>query len=223
MSLAAEFELRARGLTGLFTAIALAGVLVPAHASAAPAVAGTETEGEKILIVEAPGTPEDHRITVAYAGGTYFVSDPAGVATTTGCSPISTTTAGCPDNLLEQVQVTGGPGADVMALRSLGPGDAGALDGFHGADELFGSGRPDELAGRGGKDRLIGGAGRDTLRGGAAADLLDGGRAADSLSGGVGADKLIARDGRRDSRISCGAGTDRGARTDRVDPNAKSC
>ena len=79
------------------------------------------------------------------------------------------------------------------------------LEGTPKADHLTGSADSETLWGREGNDVLIGLAGADILRGFAGRDLLN------------------ARDRARDKEIQCGAGRDRDARTDRVDPNPVSC
>jgi Ca2+-binding RTX toxin-like protein len=126
---------------------------------------------------------------------------------------------------------SGGPGTDIAGfarsaigvrarighLATLAGGGCGAgepttiqidhevLEGTSRADRLVGSPRGETLWGRGGNDRLIGNGG---------ADILD---------GFDGRDRIDARDHTRDRRIACGAGADRGARRDPVDPRPISC
>jgi Ca2+-binding RTX toxin-like protein len=83
--------------------------------------------------------------------------------------------------------------------------DSEILEGTNLADRLTGSRKGETIWGRGGGDLLVGKAGADLLEGFGGADLID------------------ARDHRRDRRIDCGGGADRGARRDRADPRAISC
>jgi Ca2+-binding RTX toxin-like protein len=126
---------------------------------------------------------------------------------------------------------SGGPGADVAGFARSGVGirarigglatlagggcrggtattilrDNEVLEGTPKADRLTGSARSETLWGREGNDVLIGEGGADILRAFAGRDLID------------------ARDRGRDRQIQCGAGRDRAARRDRVDPNPISC
>jgi extracellular elastinolytic metalloproteinase len=75
------------------------------------------------------------------------------------------------------------------------------------ADVLLGTTGPNRIDGKGGNDRLCGAGGNDTLIGGAGVDKFD---------GGSGNDKLFSRDGRRETTVKGGAGTDR-ARKDKTD------
>jgi hypothetical protein len=83
--------------------------------------------------------------------------------------------------------------------------DSEILEGTNLADRLIGSPGGETIWGRGGGDLLVGKAGADRLEGFAGSDLID------------------ARDRRRDRRIDCGGGADRGARRDRADPRSISC
>jgi Ca2+-binding RTX toxin-like protein len=69
---------------------------------------------------------------------------------------------------------------------------------------------------------LNGGRGDDRITGGPGADAIIGGRGQDLARGGAGNDNLNMRDGSRDVRIDCGAGTDR-AKLDRRDPRPRNC
>jgi len=69
---------------------------------------------------------------------------------------------------------------------------------------------------------LNGGRGDDRITGGPGADRIIGGRGQDLARGGAGNDTLNMRDGSRDVRIDCGAGTDR-AILDRIDPRPRNC
>jgi extracellular elastinolytic metalloproteinase len=75
------------------------------------------------------------------------------------------------------------------------------------ADVLLGTAGKNRIDGKGGNDLLCGGGGNDTLIGGAGVDKLD---------GGSGNDTLFSRDGRRETTVKGGAGTDR-ARKDKTD------
>jgi Ca2+-binding RTX toxin-like protein len=87
------------------------------------------------------------------------------------------------------------------AVRS----DNEVLEGTPRADFLIGSSRDDVIWGRGGNDTITGLGGADTLLGFA------------------GRDRILARDHTRDLLIRCGAGKDRGAQRDRIDPDPVSC
>lgn len=109
----------------------------------------------------------------------------------------------------EQFAVTGGRGADLIALGSgndTGDGQRGndTILGNAGSDRLFGRQGDDVLDGGGGRDRieggegqdsLSGGGGNDVLRGGGGADMLAGGRGNDTLEGGAGTDTLTGGEG----------------------------
>jgi len=83
-------------------------------------------------------------------------------------------------------------------------GDAPAIDGTSGHDEIIGTSGDDVMYGLGGNDTLtggkaddfiFGGAGDDMLSGNAGADTLDGGAGDDWLNGGWGWDELIGGSG----------------------------
>ena len=64
------------------------------------------------------------------------------------------------------------------------------------------------LIGTSGRDVLCGGPGNDTLRGAGGDDILIGGGGADTLDGGAGNDELRAQDGRKDTAVNGGEGSD---------------
>ena len=97
---------------------------------------------------------------------------------------------------------SGGCGAG--AASSIGR-DSEVLEGTPKGDRLVGSGGAEQIWGREGNDFILGRGGADELRGFAGRDLIH------------------ARDGRRDRLVQCGAGKDRAARIDRVDPRPLSC
>jgi Ca2+-binding RTX toxin-like protein len=80
-------------------------------------------------------------------------------------------------------------GAAVSYNINLGLDVVGAtLNGFNGADIIFGTSLVDSIQGLAGHDSITGGAGNDTLSGGDGNDTLIGGTGLDSLIGGAGDD-----------------------------------
>jgi Ca2+-binding RTX toxin-like protein len=95
-------------------------------------------------------------------------------------------------------------------------GDANALVGGAGNDQLFGGAAPTSLLGEIGDDAVTGGPAADILEGGDGTDVLEGADGDDRLNGGPGRDRIAggpgkdvieARDGQADD-ISCGPGVD---------------
>jgi Ca2+-binding RTX toxin-like protein len=118
--------------------------------------------------------------------------------------------------------LAGGDGDDVL----IGQHGSDTLLGDAGSDFLLGGDGPDNLRGWIGADRIRGDNGNDLLAGGPDGDMLKGGFGHDRLRGKGGTDRLIARDGTRDLKISCGPGAnrlERAKRDKRLDPRAKSC
>jgi Ca2+-binding RTX toxin-like protein len=70
---------------------------------------------------------------------------------------------------------------------------------------------------------MIGGRGDDILKGNDGRDSLRGREGADIYKGGRGRDTLQTLDGRRDTLISCGDGSDDVLRKDKVDPRGRHC
>ncbi len=98
----------------------------------------------------------------------------------------------------------GGPGDDLLRLRSAAFGD---MVGGRGDDVIMGARGSQSLGGGPGRDRLLARRGADELHGGHGADLLRGGHGADQLRGGHGADELRGGSGVDTGRG--GAGVDR--------------
>jgi Ca2+-binding RTX toxin-like protein len=118
--------------------------------------------------------------------------------------------------------LAGGDGDDVL----IGQHGADTLLGDAGSDFMDGGDGPDTLRGWIGADRMRGDNGNDLLAGGPDGDVLKGGFGHDRLRGKGGADRLLARDGTRDLKISCGTGPNRlenAKRDKRLDPRPKSC
>jgi Ca2+-binding RTX toxin-like protein len=92
-------------------------------------------------------------------------------------------------------------------------------------EQIEGSRNNDVLIGDGAANRLLGRGGDDVLLGKGGDDLLVGGDYSDRLFGGGGFDRLYGKDGRRDSRLSCGSGSgDEGvASIDHNDPIPAHC
>jgi Ca2+-binding RTX toxin-like protein len=83
------------------------------------------------------------------------------------------------------------------------------IRGKGGNDLIKGKGGNDRLSGGKGSNKVIGGKGNDAVIGGPEGDTVVGGRGIDSHVGGAGNDLLEAADGRRDSVIDGGSGTNR--------------
>jgi Ca2+-binding RTX toxin-like protein len=118
--------------------------------------------------------------------------------------------------------LAGGDGDDVL----IGQHGADSLLGDAGSDFMLGGDGPDSLRGWIGADRMHGDNGNDLLAGGPDDDVLKGGFGHDRLRGKGGADRLLARDGTRDLKISCGTGPnglENAKRDKRLDPRPKSC
>jgi Ca2+-binding RTX toxin-like protein len=115
-----------------------------------------------------------------------------------------------------------GAGDDVL----IGQGGADTLFGDVGSDFMSGGDGSDNLFGWVGDDRMRGDNGNDVLSGGPDGDVVKGGFGHDILRGKGGADRLLARDGTRDLKISCGTGPnglENAKRDKRLDPRPKSC
>jgi Ca2+-binding RTX toxin-like protein len=102
-------------------------------------------------------------------------------------------------------RVNGRGGAD----RIVGAAGRDQLSGAKGSDRLNGGSGSDKLLGGAGNDRASGGGGNDRLSGSAGRDRLRGGKGKDRLVGGAGNDYLDAADGRQDTRVDGGRGTNR--------------
>jgi hypothetical protein len=120
-----------------------------------------------------------------------------------------------------KVHARAGDGDDVL----LGGRGDDVIKGEQGRDVIGGSAGADMIEGGPGVDALLGFAGDDRLFGGPGIDGIFGQRGADALVGGRGIDILVAKDGKRDRRLSCGPGTvtEQRAVVDRFDPKAHGC
>jgi Ca2+-binding RTX toxin-like protein len=105
-----------------------------------------------------------------------------------------------------------------VAKKITGTKRSELIVGTKGADTIKGKGGNDLIKGKGGRDRLnggrgsnkvVGGKGNDKVLGGPLGDTLVGGPGVDSHRGGAGNDLLDAKDGRRDSVIDAGTGTNK--------------
>ena len=90
-----------------------------------------------------------------------------------------------------------------------GPVVAKKITGSKRSERIVGTKKSDRINGKGGTDLIKGKGGNDTLRGGKGGDLVVGGKGVDRQLGGPGNDVLKAVDGRRDSVIDGGSGTNR--------------
>jgi Ca2+-binding RTX toxin-like protein len=91
----------------------------------------------------------------------------------------------------------------------VGTKKADRIKGKGGNDLIKGKGGNDRLNGGKGSNRVVGGKGNDKVIGGPLGDTLVGGAGVDSHVGGAGNDLLKAVDGRRDSVIDGGSGTNK--------------
>jgi Ca2+-binding RTX toxin-like protein len=95
-----------------------------------------------------------------------------------------------------------------LALTA-GPAIAKKITGSKRGERIVGTKKADRIKGKGGGDLIKGKRGNDTLRGGKGGDLVRGGKGIDRHLGGPGNDVLKAADGRGDSVIDGGSGTNR--------------
>lgn len=100
--------------------------------------------------------------------------------------------------------------------------DIEILEGAGGDDELIGNDGDNTIWGWGGDDVIRGLGGNDTLEGHQGNDQLYGGPGRDRLRGGAGFNRLYARDGERDTELSCG-NDGRLEQSDPQDPNGAGC
>ena len=91
----------------------------------------------------------------------------------------------------------------------VGTKKADRIKGKGGNDLIKGKRGNDRLNGGKGSNRVLGGKGNDKVIGGPLGDTLVGGAGVDSHVGGAGNDLLNAVDGRRDSVIDGGSGTNK--------------
>jgi hypothetical protein len=109
----------------------------------------------------------------------------------------------------------GAPILGVAAVLSLalavaaGPAVAKKITGSKRSEKIVGTKKSDRIKGKGGNDLIKGKGGNDRLRGGKGGDKVVGGKGVDRHLGGPGNDVLKAADGRTDSVIDGGSGTNR--------------
>jgi Ca2+-binding RTX toxin-like protein len=121
---------------------------------------------------------ETNTVTINLAGGTYTVTDSAGIVAGSGCAQVSGTQATCPDAGVFRVTAEGRDLNDNITVNAAPP--LGAV--------LHGGSGTDTLRGGPADDRFHGGDGNDTLRGGDGDDVFDGGLGNDTLDGQNGSD-----------------------------------
>jgi Ca2+-binding RTX toxin-like protein len=180
-------------------------------------------------------------------GDRFVISDVGGVqAINPDCVGMEPTKVSCDARLVHRIQASLGDGDDVMVINaSKGDGvprrfrtdlhgqtGADVIRGGLANDRIYGEQGRDVVAGWSGNDFLSGGpgadgvigfAGNDTLFGGAGRDALFGQKGHDRMFGGSENDVLLARDGTRDPKLNCGAGSRQRAVTDRHDPPSSNC
>ncbi len=107
---------------------------------------------------------------------------------------------------------------DLAELEVYGLARAGCLGqpatrvGTNGADTITGTNGADVIVGLGGNDKIKGGGGNDLICGGDGNDTLTGGKGVDRFDAGGGNDALVTRDGKKETTIKGGSGTDRARR-----------
>jgi Ca2+-binding RTX toxin-like protein len=152
--------------------------LAPAAASAAPSTASVDSGILDVLPTD-QSTP--HSIDISFSGGSYTVTDTAGITPGAGCSPAGPNAVSCPEGSdILAVAVDGGAASDRIKISSLGtfPGNN---DQFRTAAGLFGEG---------GNDTIVGSDRADLIRGGDGDDMIDGGLGGDSINGQRGVDTV---------------------------------
>ncbi|MGH3035581.1 MAG: M36 family metallopeptidase, partial [Gaiellaceae bacterium] len=88
--------------------------------------------------------------------------------------------------------------------------------GTNGANTMNGTAGRDVIVGLDGSDRIDGRGGNDVICAGSGADVIIGGAGVDKFDGGSGNDTIYSRDGKRETVVRGGTGTDR-ARKDPAD------
>jgi hypothetical protein len=216
---------RARRTLGALAALAALAAIVPAGASARPAVtaavwtihghgASSSSSMNVMTVNDLRGI--DNRISL-FTGptGRTVLTAPEGLGDPDGSGSACTLDNAKPNESTAQ-QVSCAPGyigaivgdldrgsdtfdADPtfpVMIGALIDGQVRPLEGGPGRDRLVGGAVADLLKGDGGSDSLAGGGGQDRLIGGPGADNLSGGGANDWLLGGGGPDKLSGGGGR---------------------------
>jgi Ca2+-binding RTX toxin-like protein len=157
---------------------------------AAYAVLNQGLDGSSLVVQGGPG-PDQLRI--AYAGGTWGVSDGARIAAGEGCAAVQSVGGiSCPEGAgVSLVVVSGGSGDDTIAVDPSVPANiAVRIDGNAGSDTLEGGAGDDVL--EAGENYQNPDSGNDTLIGGGGADALYADPGADRLEGGLGNDLLVS-------------------------------
>ncbi|MDQ3758346.1 MAG: hypothetical protein M3331_00145 [Actinomycetota bacterium] len=201
-------------------ATAIAGALA---AGATPALASeAERIGDDLFVTDVPNN-EFNDVRVFYESSRQEVNivDAQGITAGFGCMNVTATRVSCSDSpVLGRINVLLGDNPD----QFLAEGGQFALP-LGLSLNVSGEGGSDTITGSRSGDTLNGGSGNDLIRGKGGNDVLGGssdvGR--DRFIAGAGSDKIRAQDGQRDADIDCGAGDDRRAQTDSVDPQPRSC
>jgi Ca2+-binding RTX toxin-like protein len=176
-----------RRITILASLSGLAALLVvPAGASATPGTATLQgnlgSPTSSVGGVAGFGDTTPHAITVSYFGGTYFITDLAGLTAGTGCAQVSATSASCadpPDRPVTGVAAYGSAADDKLSVASVGP-PATYIEmlGSRGNDSIVAH----HTIAKPNSTLLKGEDGNDTIEGGRGADIITGGRGLDTTS-----------------------------------------
>jgi RTX calcium-binding nonapeptide repeat (4 copies) len=177
----------------------------------------------------------------------FVIKDAGGVqAVNPDCVSVDASTVSCDATFVRGISAFLGDGDDVLVVAAgkangvprrfptelHGGAGADTIRGGRGEDRILGGKGRDVIAGWSGDDFLAGGPGADGVIGFGGDDTLfgDGGRDAlfgqkghDFMFGGKQNDVLLARDGIRDPKLSCGPGKHQRALTDRRDPPTSNC
>jgi Ca2+-binding RTX toxin-like protein len=161
---------------------ALATLALPAVAGAAPT--SLFVDSGQMYATAPSGDPVAHKLAIAYAGGSYTVTDPAGVSVGAGCTAGGATAATCPDAIVTGIAAGGGAAADQITIASIGPtAVAYSSSGtFSSVTGIYGYGGNDTIGGSPLADFIRGGDGNDTIDGGLGPDAIDGQNGVDTAT-----------------------------------------
>jgi Ca2+-binding RTX toxin-like protein len=167
-------------------------ILALAPGAAVAATAGPGPGGA--LSIGAGG--EQNTVTVSLAGGTFTITDSAGMGANGPCMTTDANTATCPAESFTSITASLGAGDDSFTSTTATPSDVHGgtgtdlMRGGPGLDHLDGDTEDDDIDGGPGNDNIEGGGGTDTTKGGDGNDQMDGGTGPDTMDGGAGDDML---------------------------------
>lgn len=154
-------------------------LIVPPAASAE--ASNVDLTSNSLEVFAGFGDTAPHAITVSFAGGSYLVSDAAGLTAGEGCVQVLPTSASCADTGVKGLGVYGSAAADKLTVNSVGPVEAELnVLGGRGNDTITAD--EDSLPNPGGMDLLKGDDGNDTIDGGYGPDIIFGGAGVDTTT-----------------------------------------